>query len=42
MQNETPPSGAIFGQILFVCAKFTNHAPRILYVKYQSIWTASS
>jgi len=37
-----PLVGAIFGQILFLCANFTNHVPRTLYVKYQSIGIASS
>jgi len=41
MLYEAPPSGAIFRQILFLYANFTNHVPRMLYVKYQSIWTAS-
>jgi len=37
------PIGAIFEMILFPCAKylFTNPVPRILYIKYQSIWIAS-
>jgi len=36
------PRGAIFEQILFVCANFTIHFPKMLYVKYLSIWIASS
>jgi len=37
-----PPSGAIFGRNLFLCENFTNHIPRMLFVRKKSIWTASS
>jgi len=39
---KRPLIGAFLGGNYFLCAKYTNHVPRMLYVKYQSIWTASS
>jgi len=39
---KRPLVGPFFGRILFLCAKFTNHVTRMLYLQYQSIWTASS
>jgi len=32
----------IVGGFYFLCAKYTNHVPRMLYIKYQSIWNANS
>jgi len=37
-KTKHPLLGPFFMQILFLCATFTNHVPRMLYVKYQSIW----
>jgi len=42
MYNEVPTRRAIFRQILFLRVKFTHHVPRMLYVKYLSIWMANS